>query len=496
MDESYEEEVKEKAEKKSKMRFSQSKLKFDKKFVFVAVFLVISVMAISFSTYNLFKSDIDDWNKTYGVFDGENGFLISKAPDYNWLFHDSKVAYGEWEWTVKPISSGSASIIFIGNDQNIGYYNYCQSGYKLVFDTSRNLAINKVSGFQSETEINSTSIVPIRGTNYHIIITRTTELFTVQLNGEIVLTAVDNDIVTSEVLQLDWYGQNELEYIKVTDSENDDKSWSDYFTGLPNSSSDNVFTKIALYIPFVTLGLVILFYIFRLLFADGSWTKFLIPLALAAVIGIGYGLLLNYLRDIALDNITDQTGTDPQTITDIPTSPDPTPGNETTPDPTNVTTVDPDDPFDLGKKPVSIALLVISGLFVLVTVGFVVFDFYKKRDEEFHEESADKDVRWLPKAEIKDHRKRVIRAYHKASYKLIDHGAKSVKDMTPGEFEKETKEKLELKGKSLDELTGLYEEARYSEHEISAKKSEKAEKSFESIENELKKPDEEEQEDG
>jgi len=492
MDEGYEE--KEKSEKK--MKFSQSKLKFDKKFIFVAVFLIISVMAISFSTYNLFKTDIDDWSKTYGVFVGENGVLLSKAPEWNWLFHESKVAYGRWEWNVRPASTSAASIIFIGNDQNINYYNYCQSGYKLVFDTSHNLAINKVSGFQSETEINSTSISPVRGTNYHIVITRTTELFTVLMNGELVLTAVDNDITTSEVLQLDWFGQNELEFIKVTDSVNDDNSWSDYFTGMPNATSDNVFTKIALYIPFITLGLVVLFYIFRLLFADGSWTKFLVPLVLAAIIGVGYGFLLDYLRDLSLDTNLTPTGT-PGT-SGIPTSPDPTTGNvTTTPNPTNTTTGGPVGGWDdFGKTPVSIALLVISGLFVLVTVGFVVFDFYKKRDEEFHEDSIDKDVRWLPKAKAKDHRKRVIRAYHKTSYKLIDHGAKSAKDMTPGEFEKETKEKLELKDKSLDELTDLYEEARYSEHEISSKKSEKAEKHFDSIEKELKKPDEEEQEDG
>ncbi|MHA1243358.1 MAG: hypothetical protein ACTSP7_02180, partial [Candidatus Heimdallarchaeota archaeon] len=196
----------------------------------------------------------------------------------NWLFHESNVAYGRWEWNVRPASTSAASIIFIGNDQNTNYYNYCQSGYKLVFDTSNNLAINKVSGFQSETEINSTSISPVRGTNYHIEITRTTELFTVQMNGELVLTAVDNDITTSEVVQLDWFGQNELEFIKVTDTVNDDNSWSDYFTGMPNATSDNVFTKIALYIPFVTLGLVVLFYIFRLLFADGSWTKIILEI--------------------------------------------------------------------------------------------------------------------------------------------------------------------------------------------------------------------------
>ncbi|MHA1124209.1 MAG: DUF4129 domain-containing protein [Candidatus Heimdallarchaeota archaeon] len=492
MDEGYEE----KAQKKSKIRFSQSKLKFDKKFVFIAVFLIISVMAISFSTYNLFKTEIVGWEQTYGTFVGESGYLISKSPDWNWMFHESKVAYGRWEWNVKTTTAGAASIIFIGNDQNADYYEYCQRGYKLVFDTSENLAITKVTGFQSETIINSTSISPVSGTNYHIIITRTTELFTVQMNGEEVLTAEDNSITTSEVLQLDWFSQNELEYIKVIDSVTEENSWSDYFTGLPNATSDNVFTKIALYIPFVTLGLVILFYIFRLLFADGSWTKFLVPLALAAIIGVGYGLLLNYLRQLAIQNSGLPTGTDPPNTSDIPTTPDPTPGNETTPDPSNTTLPSGGVGFNFGQTPISIALLIISGVFVLVTVAFVVFDFYKKRDEEYHEDTKDVDARWLPKAERKDHRKRVIRAYHKASYKLIDHGAKSAKDMTPGEFEKASKYKLELKDESLDELTDLYEEARYSEHEISLRKSENAEKHLDSIEKELTSPKEEEENDG
>lgn len=492
MDEGYEE----KDQKESKMKFSQSKLKFDKKFILIAVFLIISVMAISFSTYSLFENDIEGWNKTYGTYVGESGSLLSKSPEWNWLFHESKVAYGQWEMNIRIGYTGSASVIFIGLDQNNNYYNYCESGYKLVFEIGHDLAINKVSGFQVETRINSTTIQPVKHTNYQISITRTTELFTVTLDGEVVLTAVDNSITTSEVLQLDWYNQHELGYMKVTDSVTEDNSWSDFFTGLPSATSDSVFTKIALYIPFVTLGLVILFYVFRLLFSDGSWTKFLVPLVLAAIIGVGYGLLLNYLRDITLNIKLLPTGTETPDTSGIPTSPDPITGNATTPDPTNTTTGSPTGMFDFGKKSISIILLAISGLFVLVTVGFVVVDFYKKRDEEFHEEIEDRDVRWLPTAETSDHRKRVIRAYHKASYKLIDHGAKSEKDMTPGEFEKATKEKLELKNDSLDELTDLYEEARYSEHNISPKKSEKAEKYYDTIEEDLTSPDEEEQEDG
>ena len=486
------EDYEEKGKTKSKMKFSQSKLKFDKKFVLVAVFLIISVMAISFSTYNLFKTEIEGWDKTYGAFIGDSGFLVSKSPDWNWLFHESKVAYGQWEWNVRPTTQGAASIIFIGLDQDTGYYNYCQSGYKLVFDTTHDLTLTKVSGFQSETMINSTGFRPERNTNYHIKISRTTEQFTVTINNDLILTAVDNSITTSEVLQLDWYNQHQLEYIKVTDSINEDNSWSDYFTGLPNSTSDNVFTKIALYIPFVTLGLVVLFYVFRLLFSDGSWTKLLIPLMLAAVIGVGYGLLLDYLRDITLNNSnlpssgTPSTSSIPYTTT--------TTGNGTTINPSNSTTQNIGIGFGFGRTPVSIALLVISGLFVLVTVGFVIVDFYKKRDEEFYEETKDQNVRWLPKAQTKDHRKRVIRAYHKASYKLIDHGAKSAKDMTPGEFEVSTKEKLKLKDDTLDELTDLYEEARYSEHEISSKKSQDAEKHYDSIEEEITKTDKDEEE--
>ena len=128
-----------------------------------------------------------------------------------------------------------------------------------------------------------------------------------------------------------------------------------------------------------------------------------------------------------------------------------------------------------------------SGVFITIAVIFIGIDFFRKRDDEFHERILDKERRWMPTASTTDHRKRVIRAYHKASYDLIDHGAKSEKSMTPGEFEETTTGRFEIKDKSLEDLTDLYEEARFSEHELSEKESTKAEKSLDKISKRLDK---------
>ncbi|MFW9921705.1 MAG: DUF4129 domain-containing protein, partial [Candidatus Thorarchaeota archaeon] len=134
---------------------------------------------------------------------------------------------------------------------------------------------------------------------------------------------------------------------------------------------------------------------------------------------------------------------------------------------------------------ISIVLFIVSGLFIVMMVAFVMIDFFRKRNDEFHEQIVEKDVRWLPKAAEEDHRKRIIRAYHKASYDLIDHGATSEKSMTPGEFEENSIKKFEIKEENLRDLTDLYEEARFSEHEIVSDKSSKAEILSEDISTDL-----------
>ncbi|MHA1532086.1 MAG: hypothetical protein ACTSR6_08820, partial [Candidatus Heimdallarchaeota archaeon] len=98
------------AEKKkgSKKKFSLSRLKVDRKFLFITIFLVLSVVALAFSTKYLFDSNIEGWTVTQGLFEGEKGSLHARTPNDNWAFHESFVAYGEWEWKLQYYGSGSA----------------------------------------------------------------------------------------------------------------------------------------------------------------------------------------------------------------------------------------------------------------------------------------------------------------------------------------------------------------------------------------------------
>jgi len=484
------------AEKKTETRkkFSLSRLKIDRKFIAIIIFLVLSVVALAFSTRYLFDSNIEEWNVTQGLFEGERGSLHARTPNDNWAYHESKVAYGEWNWRVRYYGSGSASITFIGLNKNTTNNDKTPQGYKLIFQLGQNLALKRLDNSATEVTLNSTYFAPEARSLYEVKIIRTqnNQSFSVFINNVYVLNATDSTYTTSEVLELSWSNIQELDWIKVTDAFGEN-SWSDFFTGLPSADSDNIFTRIALYVPFVTLGLVILLYVFRLLFSEGSWTRFIIPLALAVIIGLGYGLLVDFLRERI-----------PEIPTNIPTSPTDTgptatePYNDTSSGtaPTNQTFSFPTPSngttgggifTGLPPKVISNILLGVSGVFIIIAVVFIGIDFFRKRDDEFHEQILDKERRWIPSATSTDHRKRVIRAYHKASYKLIDHGAKSERSMTPGEFEEKTTERFELKDKSLEDLTDLYEEARFSEHELGEKESTKAEKSFEKISKVLEK---------
>ncbi|MHA1122036.1 MAG: DUF4129 domain-containing protein [Candidatus Heimdallarchaeota archaeon] len=486
------------AEKKkgSKKKFSLSRLKVDRKFLFITIFLVLSVVALAFSTKYLFDSNIEGWTVTQGLFEGEKGSLHARTPNDNWAFHESFVAYGEWEWKLQYYGSGSASITFIGLNKNYTNNAKTPQGYKLIFQIGQRLAINRLDSSSSEVELNSTHFVPVARAVYNVKIIRTpnNQTFRVYVNDALMLNATDSTYTTSEVLELSWSNIQELDWIKVTDSI-EENSWGDFFTGLPSADSDNVFTKIALYIPFITLGLVILLYILRLLFSDGSWTRSVMPLILALFIGLGYGLLVDFVRDyfpyITPDVNTDPSDTGPTATETTNGTSTGTPPNttDTSPNPSETNSSNAPTGAFTGVPPrvISNILLGVSGVFITIAVVFIGIDFFRKRDDEFHERILDKERRWMPTASTTDHRKRVIRAYHKASYDLIDHGAKSERSMTPGEFESTTTGRFEIKDKSLEDLTGLYEEARFSEHELSEKESTKAEKSLGKISKRLAK---------
>ncbi len=480
-------EVKEKVTE-SKTRFSLSSLQIDRKFLIIALFLMISIVTVVFATRGLFETDIGDWEVTQGRFEGKDGSMIGLLPSHNWAYHESEVAYGEWQWQFRYGTQGSASVIFIGSEQEESAYSHSTQGYKIDFEITKDVSLKRIDGLFTEITLGSTYVPIETGDVYTIRVLRfTNNTFHVSINEQYTFSTNDATYTTSEVFELDWVFSHTLNWVNVNDEVNDN-GWSDYFVGLPQASSANIFTQIALYIPFIALASVILFYVFRLLLTEGNWTRFIVPLILAIIVGVGAALLFDYLRDLlAFTDPIPSGGTPSVTIENTSSISPVSPSG-----PTNSSSApgSPDGPGILPpslNKPISIILLVVSAIFILLAVGFVMFDFIKKRDDEFHDRIIDKNVRWLPKASETDHRKRVIRAYHKTSYDLIDHGAQSERSMTPGEFEQSVTEKLAVPEEPIEELTDLYEMARFSDHEINSEMSKEAEKHFDSISQDLRK---------
>ena len=478
-------EAEEEREHEQERKFSLGRLQIDRRFLVIAIILLISIISISFSTQKLFGTDISDWSITRGAFEGDNGNLKGASLNVNWAYHESETAYGVWDWYFRYYGHGSASVIFIGLNQDTDFYSHCLNGYKLEIEVQKPFALQRLDDGQETTLVSAYFIFEAQ-TTYRIRVIRNEENnFTVSINGNHQFSVVDSTYNTSEVFELDWVHKQSLESVSVTDYVGE-ADWTDYFSDMPTAESTNVFTKIALYAPFVALGLVILFYVIQLLLTEGSWTRFLLPLFLSIIIGVGVGYLFEFLRDVVpepdISSISIETETTYNITSETPIS-SPLPSSNNTGGGGGVSPIVP----PIEKRPVSIALLVISSIFILVMIGFVMFDFFRRREEEYHEQIVQKDVRWLPKVTESDHRKRVIRAYHKASYDLIDHGVKSERSMTPGEFEVAAKTKFEETEEPFTDLTDLYEEARFSEHEIIQEKSLEAEKRLEELSTKLKK---------
>lgn len=469
-----------------KKKISLSSLQIDRKFLIIALFLMLSIVTVVFATRDLFDTDISNWTVTQGRFEGRDGTMFGTHPGFNWAYYDSEVAYGEWQWQFKYGTKGSASVIFIGSEQDPNAFSHSTKGYKIEFEIAKEVSLKRIDGLNNEIALAST-YVPIETSQiYTIKVNRfTNNTFHVSINEQFTFSTNDATYTTSEVFELDWVYSQTLNWVEVKNELND-TSWSDHFFGMPQASSTNIFTQIALYTPFIALALVILFYVFRLLLSEGSWTRFIIPLILAIIVGVGAGLLFDYLRDILSFSDPIPSGGSPSPT--IETS-----GNYTTVISSSTNSTDTGGTGNNGiippgvKESISILLLVVSIVFILVAAGFVLVGFLRKRDDEFHEQVLGKNVRWLPKASETEYRKRVIRAYHKTSYDLIDHGAQSKRSMTPGEFEDSAKEKLVVPKKPIKEITDLYEKARFSDQEINSEMSTKAEEHLDSISRNLRK---------
>lgn len=489
-------EKKEGAATKAKRRFLL--FKDNPKFVVIALVFVLSIISISFAAQYVFDNSLHGWEVSIGSFEQSDGLLKGGTPQNNFAYHNSSVAYGSWEWSLLYYGAGSASIIFIGLAPESTYHIATQ-GYKLHFEVGKPLELLRIDALNESIAIGSKHFTPKpieEGSEYKITIRRfENNTFVIYIDDVFQFKAEDDTYTTSEVLELDWYRQQQLAWIIVTDSIGTN-SWSDSFSNIPSALGGNFFTKVSLYLPFVSIASVVLYFFLRAFLGKGNWSQFVLPLILAIIIGIGYG----YLTERFLKAIPDLEPFQPTSETPFTTEPT---GNDTAP---TFPTIPTDSPSPPAPSPnpsgnndgegnfsnaISYILLGVSSVFIISALIIIGIDFFKKRDIEFRERSSRKEHRWIPRAKETDYRKRVIKAYHKSSYDLIDSGAKSKRSMTPGEFALSADKQFALPEKALFHLTDLYEEARFSDHQITEEMSEQAEYFYTKIAKNLHKKEKE-----
>lgn len=107
----------------------------------------------------------------------------------------------------------------------------------------------------------------------------------------------------------------------------------------------------------------------------------------------------------------------------------------------------------------------------------------KKKIEEDLTESVDRAIRDLN--EGKDIRSTIIRCYQKMCFTLEDYGIIYDMYMTPREFEKNAINNLNVSKDTIDELTTIFEEARYSSHSLNESQRKSALKNLKLLREEM-----------
>jgi len=145
-----------------------------------------------------------------------------------------------------------------------------------------------------------------------------------------------------------------------------------------------------------------------------------------------------------------------------------------------------------GSEPIFSTLGSSIGILILLlSVLALIFFFFrhKKLSEQSNEtedditSTADRAINELHEGEkIRDV---IIRNYQKMLIILEKEGLKQEISFTPRELEKIALARLPLKEGTIDEMTKLFEEAKYSDHPLGEKERSRAIKNFKQIKNEL-----------
>jgi len=152
----------------------------------------------------------------------------------------------------------------------------------------------------------------------------------------------------------------------------------------------------------------------------------------------------------------------------------------------------PDIIFGNDSQPIFSPLGSSIGILILLSSILVVIFFFirqKKLSEQSNEtkedisSTADRAINELHEGE--DVRDIIIRNYQKMLIILEKEGIKQEISFTPRELEKMALVRLPLTESTIDEMTSLFEEAKYSDHPLGEKERSQAIANFKQIKNEL-----------
>ncbi|MFP4607950.1 MAG: DUF4129 domain-containing protein [Candidatus Aenigmatarchaeota archaeon] len=134
----------------------------------------------------------------------------------------------------------------------------------------------------------------------------------------------------------------------------------------------------------------------------------------------------------------------------------------------------------------------LGGLIIIVLSLILALFFYRmyksSADEETDEKedistTAEKAIRELHQG--KDVRDVIIRNYQKMCIFLEEEGVPQEVSYTPRELEKKAIERLQLEESTIDEMTRLFEKAKYSDHPLKEAHRERTIRNFQKIKEEL-----------
>ncbi|MHA2053289.1 MAG: DUF4129 domain-containing protein [Candidatus Hodarchaeales archaeon] len=193
---------------------------------------------------------------------------------------------------------------------------------------------------------------------------------------------------------------------------------------------------------------------------DYSWvppTKYLVTFSIILITFMAIPLP-DPLNDSFLSNNTSVTITGP--IMDTTTSLNTDPNNPTS---TSTSTTPSVDVSFLGSF---LEITRTAFLFLVVFLPLIIIYLQQRRSKNIQEEQGDDESDLLDQDEKTYSARTILECYYQASNRLEEMGADDSESITPSEFSDDVIDKEIMISKDMENLTSIFEEAKFSDHEM------------------------------